>query len=85
MALLVERRLGERRHPVVPRIERLDETLDGTTLAGGVAPLEHEQESRTELARAHLASDVQAQLQQAPLGGGEALVVLLAFEALREV
>jgi hypothetical protein len=56
--LLVERRLGERRHPVVPWIERLDEALDGAALAGRIAPLEDEQDSRAELARAHLAADV---------------------------
>ena len=85
VALLVERRLGERRHPVVPGVERVDEALDGAALAGRVAALEHEQQSRAELARAHLAADVQAQLQPPPLGGDKPLVVLLAVEALREI
>ena len=73
VALLVERRLGERRHLVVARIERLDDALDGTALAGGVAALEHEQQARAELAGAHLAAEVQAQLQPPPLGRRQAV------------
>ena len=52
-------------------IERLDEALDRPALAGGVAALEHEQQARAELAGAHLAADVQAQLQPSPLERGE--------------
>ena len=85
VALLVERGLGEGRHPVMPRVERLDEALDGAALSGGVAALEHEQDARAELARAHLATDVQTQLQPAPLGGGKSLLVFRAGDALREV
>ena len=40
---------------------------------------------RAELARAHLAADVQTQLQPPPLGGGEAPLVLLGGEALRQI
>ena len=85
MPLLVERRLGERGDAVVARIEPLDESLDGPALAGRIAALEHEQQAGSELAGAHLAADVQAQLQPPPLERGELLLVLLAPEARREI
>ena len=78
MALLVGRRLGERRDPVVAGVERLDDALDGAALAARVGAFEDHQQGRAELARAHLAAEVQAELEQAALGCVEPLVVLAA-------
>ena len=61
MTLLVERRFGERCHLVVAGVERVDEALDGTTLAGGVAALEHEQQSRAKVA-SHLTTEVESEV-----------------------
>ena len=67
------------------RIERIHEALDGTSLAGRVAALEHEQQPRAEVAGSRLAADVQTQPQPPTLQGGETLLVLLAVEALSEI
>src|SRR3954451_25443493 len=78
VTLLVERRLGERRDAVMARIERIHETLDGTTLSGGVAALEHEQHPGAEVAGSRLTADVQTQSQPTALKFGETSLVVLA-------
>ena len=85
VALLVEGRLGERRDPVVAGIERLDDALDGAALAARVGAFEDHEERGAELARAHLAPEVQPKLEQATLRFVEPLVVLGAAQAQREV
>ena len=56
--LLVERRRSECRHPIVARVQRLDDPLDCAALAGCVRTLEDHQQRRPELARAHLSAEM---------------------------
>ena len=85
MALLVRRRRSVRLDGVVAGIEVFDDALDRSTLAPGVTALEHDKESRADLARTELSTEVEAQLEQPALCIFDASFVLTAPQPLGEV
>ena len=85
VAQLVGRRRGERGHVHVPGVERLDQPLDGATLAGGVPALEDDADRRAEVAVVELTAVDQPQVEQAALRLAETLRLLVLGELQREV
>ena len=85
VAQLVGRRCGERRDVHVPGVERLDQPLDGATLAGGVPALEDDADRRAELAVVELTAVDQPQVQQAALRLLQPLALLVFGEPEGEV
>ena len=85
VALFVPRRRREARHPVVPGIEWFDQALEGPTLAARVLALEQDEEPRSKLAGADLATEVKPQLEEAALGRLEPGLVLGMSEPRRQV
>ena len=69
----------------VAGVERLDQPLDGPTLAGGVPSLEDDAHRRPEPALVELTAVDQAQVQQAALRPAEALALLVLGQPAREV
>ena len=85
VAQLVVRGGGEGGDVDVTWIERLDQALDGATLAGGVPPLEDDADRRTQFPSAQLATDDQPQMQQPELGRVQALFLVVFREASGEI
>ena len=67
------------------RVEVLDDPLDRATLAAGVAALEEDEQPGSDLAGPQLAAEVEAQLEEPALGVGDAPLVLVAREPLRQI
>jgi hypothetical protein len=78
LALFDARGRGERRHAHVARVERRQEPLDRPALARRVPALEEDAHRRPDVAVADQAAERQAQRREPPLGGLEALRLLLA-------
>jgi hypothetical protein len=83
--LLVVRRRRELRHPRVPRVELVDQPLDGAALAGGVPALEQHQQRRADLAAADLTAEQQPQVHQSFLGLRQLLLGVLLRQVPAEV
>ena len=69
----------------MPRVQRFDQPLERATLAAGVLALEQHEEPGSQLARADLAAEVEAQLEEAALGCPEPDVVVGAAEPRGQV
>ena len=83
LLLLGGRREGPGVH--VPRIERCDQALDRSSLAGSVPALEQHADRWSEAAVAELAGELEPQRQQPSLSCSEALLLLGARKAEAEI
>ena len=66
-------------------VEGLDKPLQRTTLAAGVPALEQDQQPRSQLARAQLAPEVEAELEEPPLRVAQPGLVLRSAQPLAQV
>ena len=85
MPELVRGGSGDLDNTHVPGVHRSNQTLDRTPLTGGVPSLEDKTERRADLTGAKLAPELEAELEDAPLGGLDAIVRILLLHLQREV
>jgi hypothetical protein len=69
----------------MPRIERLDEPLNGSTFAASVGPLDHDEEAWAYVATVGLPSEVQPELLETPLTRNQPFLVLVLLERCAKV
>ena len=85
MSELIRCRSGDLDDTHVPGVHRSNQALDRTPFAGGVPSLEDKTERWADLAGAKLAPELEAELEDAPLSGLDAIVRILLLHPQREI